>query len=250
MLATIGIVIDIVLVVALVVSLIRGCVKGFFKTILSFFSFTVCLIIAILLAKHLANGINHIYNFDALIGGKIEAALLKKNEYFGLLASECDINALPDGLGFLGQLVKVVFRNINGNFTETDTIASVMGVRLGHLCMVAICAILIFIVLKIILAVINHFLLKLTKNKAINVANRVFGAIFGVLKTGLIIIVFNVVLSFLTLLPPVNKMVTPLVQDNTHIEKVIYNTTDKIIEEKIIKGETLQNWLEGLWSKK
>ncbi len=250
MLTTIGLVIDIILVAAIVICAVVGFVKGFFNSILSFFSFAVCLLIAILCAKYLANGLNHIYNFDGLIGRNIAKAFVKANEYFSLPASQCDINNLPEDLGFWGRVVKVVFKSKDGNFAEGETIASVMGDSLGHLIMVVISAILIFIILKIIIAIINHFIKKATKVKAINVANRIFGLIFGLLKAALIIIVFNVELCFLTLLPPVNKAITPLVQNNTHVEKVIYNKTDKVIEEKFIKGGTLQNWLEDLWSKK
>ena len=51
---------------------------------------------------------------------------------------------MPSGLGFLGQLTKVVFNNINGNFAEDETIASVVGRSVGHICMIIICALNIY----------------------------------------------------------------------------------------------------------
>ena len=109
---------------------------------------------------------------------------------------------------------------------------------------------LIFIILKIVLLIINKIIDKITKTKVIGVINKIFGAIFGFLKAMCIIIVFNVVLSFLTLIPAVNKTVKPLIRENTYIERVIYTTTDKVVENKVVNGDMIKNWLSNMWDNK
>ncbi len=249
MLVTIGLIIDVVVVCALIISAIIGFKKGFLKSVLAFFSWAVCLLVAIFAAKYVANWINHIYDFDSLIGNNIAKALVKNNEYFSTLATNYLPENMPSGLGFLGQLTKVVFKNV-GTVPEDATIATVVGKSVGHLCMIIISALLIFIILKIVLLIINKIIDKITSAKVFGIINKIFGAIFGFLKAACIIIVFNVVLCFLTLLPPVNKTVKPLVKENTYVERVIYNTTDKVIEDKFINGGIINDWLSNLWDNK
>ena len=251
MLATIGLVIDIIVVAVLVIFGIIGFCKGFFKSILSFFSWAVCLIVAVFSAKYVANWLNHIYDFSGLIGRGISNELLSYNEYFSTLATNYNVDNIPSGMGLLGQLTKVVFSsNIEGNFAENETIASVVGASLGHVVMVIITAILIFVILKIVLFIINKIVDKITKTKVIGVLNKIFGLVFGVLKAGFIVVVFNVVLVFLTLIPAVNNTITPLVQENTYVERVIYNQTDRFVEKYIINEGAMQNWLSSLWENK
>ena len=82
MFSTIGIIIDIAIVLALVVFGLIGLKKGFLHSILSLFSWSVCIIIAVLVAKYVSGWINGIYDVSALIGGKIEGSLLSSNEFF------------------------------------------------------------------------------------------------------------------------------------------------------------------------
>ena len=69
--STVGIIIDVIIVAILVIFGIIGFNKGFLKSIISLFSWVVCLVIAILTAKYVASWINGIYDFSSLIGGKI-----------------------------------------------------------------------------------------------------------------------------------------------------------------------------------
>ena len=60
---------------------------------------------------------------------------------------EALISAIPgDTNKLLAMLIKVVFNNTEVDMTSTDTIGSVIGSSLGHICMVIIAGILVFIV--------------------------------------------------------------------------------------------------------
>ena len=249
MLSTLGLIIDVVIIAVLVITGFIGFKRGLLKSLISLFSWSVCLLVAILLAKHVAGWINGIYNFSGLIGDKIASELANSNEYFNLtIASfggkENIINQIPEGTnGLLKQLIKVVFSKSNVNNSSTETVASVMGSSLGQICMVIISGILVFIVLKIAIALLSKLFDNIARTKVLGGLNKSLGLVFGLLKAGLVIVVLNCVVIGLSLIPAVSKTITPLVQENTYVEKVIYNATDNIIEKYIVDGNLIESWL-------
>ncbi len=259
MISTVGIIFDVSIVLVLVLFSIIGLKKGFLKSILSLFNWSICLIIAILLAKYVATWINGIYDFSSLIGNKITKDLIKLNDFFGQsinvyesagktaliqASSDLKINSL------LKQLIKVVFSTTKVDMTSTDTIGSIVGDSLGHICFVIISGILVFIILMIALKLLSKLFKNIEQTKIIGGLNKILGLAFGLIKAVLIVVMVNIVLVGLSLIPAVNKGLTPLIQDNTYVEKFVYNTTDKLFEKFVIEGDTVQNLVEKLWNKR
>ena len=253
MLATIGIVIDIAIVIALIFFGIKGFKNGFFKSFLSLFNWVACIAVATLVAKYVAGWINGIYDFSALIGNKISDALINTNSFFTMTVSEFGgkqnvINSMPEDMnGMLKQLIKVVFSNSAVDEASTESIASIMGGSLGHIVMIIVAGILTFIVLKIALALLSKLFDNISKTKVLGSVNKIVGLAFGVVKAGLIILILNFVLVGLTLIPAVNNTITPIIQDNTRVEKFIYNKTDDTFGKYVIEGEAIQTWITNLW---
>ncbi len=258
MFATIGIIIDVAIIAILVVFAIIGLKKGLFKSVLSIFSWFVCLLIAIFTAKYVAGWINGLYNFSGLIGKGISKSLIKNNDFFAQSINvyqtggkDSLIAAIPSDVNSLiTQLIKVVFSNTKVDMTSSDTIGSVVGLGLGQISMIVISGILVFIVLKIAVALLAKLFDHITKTKIIGGLNRFLGLTLGLLRGALIVIVINLVLVGFSLVPVVNKISTPLIQNNTYVEKVIYNTTDKLFGKYVIEGNTVKNWVENLWEKR
>lgn len=259
MLSTIGIIIDVAIIAVLIIFGLIGLKKGFLKSVLSLFSWSLCIAIACLIAKYVAGWINGIYDFSALIGNKISKSLTNMNEFFAQsinvyeaggkealisASNSLNINSL------LKQVIKVVFSNTKVDMSSTETIGSVVGGSLGDICMVIVAGILVFIVLKIAVALLSKLFKKIEQTKVLGGLNKILGLLLGLVKAALIVFVVNTIFVGLSLIPAVNKMITPVVQDNTHIEKVIYNTTDKVFEKYVIKGDTLKNLVEKLWEKR
>ena len=255
MLATIGIIIDIALIAVLVIFSILGLKKGFLKSVLSIFSWIVCLFVACLTAKYVAGWINGLYDFSALIGGKISKSLIKTNNFFAqsvnvyeTAGKDALINAIPGNINkLLTQLIKVVFSNSKIDMSSSDSIGLVVGTSLGHICMVIIAGILVFIVLKIAAALLSKLFTNIEKTKVLGSLNKILGGILGFLKGALIVGVINLILVATSMVPLLNKLYTPLIQDNTHVEKVVYNKTDELFEKYVIKGDTVKNLMESLW---
>lgn len=259
MLSTIGLIIDIALVVFLVIAGIIGYKKGFFKSLIALFSWVVCLLVAIFVAKYVAGWINGIYNFSGLIGGKITEGLNGVNAFFTKPVNSFDggkaglIAAIPSDInGLLAQLIKVVINGIpDASFAEqTGSVANLVGSSLGYIIMVIISGILVFVLLKIAIALLSKLFDNLTRIKILGSLNKILGIVFGALKAFLVVVALNLVLVGLSLIPAVNNTITPLIQDNTHIEKVIYNTTDKLVGKYVINGNIIQTWVSNLWNNK
>ena len=258
MVATIGIIIDIAIIALLLIFSLIGLKKGFLKSILSIFSWSVCIIIAFLTAKYVAGWINGLYDFSSLIGNKISKSLIDMNDFFNQSINvysaggkDSLINAIPSDInGMLAQLVKVIFSNSNVDMSSNETIGSVVGSSLGNICMVVIAGIIVFIVLKIAVALLSKLFKNIEQTKVLGSLNKILGLTLGFLKAGLIIVVINVVMVALTLVPGINKTISPLIQDNTHVEKVIYNTTDKLFGKYIVEGDTVKKLVENLWEKR
>ncbi len=256
MASTIGIIIDVVLVTILVIFGIIGFNKGFLKSLISLFSWVVCLVIAIFTAKYVASWINGIYDFSSLIGGKIAESLSSTNDFFSqTIASFESKDAILEGInnieglnGVLKQIIRMVFSNTNVDMTSEETVGAIAGASLGHVIMIIIAGVLVFIVLKIIVAILSRLFDNIERTKILGGLNKVFGLIFGVLKAGCVIVVLNCILVGLSLIPAVNNTITPVIQDNTHIEKFVYNQTDKIVEKYIIDGNAIQEWVNDLWN--
>lgn len=260
MLSTIGLILDVAIVLALVIFAIIGLKKGFLHQVLSLFSWVVCIFVAVLVAKYVAGWINGIYNFAGLIGGKIEEGLIKSNEFFAKTVSSFEnfpaegegakniINSIPEGTnGVLAQIIKMVFTHSSVDMASEQTIASFVGASLGHISMVIISGILVFIVLMIVVAILRKIFDKISKTKVLGGLNKILGLSLGLVKAAGIVILVNCVLVGLSLIPVVNKTITPIVQDNTKIEKFVYNKTDEIVGNYIIEGEVIQDWITSLW---
>ena len=256
MLSTMGIIIDVVIILAVVISAIIGMKKGFLRSVISVFSWFVCLLVAIFTAKYVAGWINGLYDFAGLMGDKISKSLNGMNEFFGrsintFANTEEIVNSLPSNLnGLLKQLIKVVFSNSSVDMTSTETVGSFVGSCLGDICMVIIAGILVFVVLKIVVAILSKLFDNIEKTKVLGGLNKILGLVLGLLRAGIIIIIINVVMVGLSLIPVANKIITPLVKDNTHVEKVIYNKTDELFGKYVIEGDTVKNWIEDLWEKR
>ncbi len=255
MISTLGIIIDIAVIAVFVILGLIGLKKGLLKSILSLFSWGFCILIAFLTAKYVAGWLNGIYNFSGLIGNSISKSLNNTNTFFAQSINVYEaggkdslIAAIPTDINkLLAQLTKSVFSTANVNMTSTDTIGYFVGSSLGHICMIVISGILVFIVLKIAVALLSKLFKNIAQTKILGGLNKILGLVLGLLKATLIVGVVNCVLVAITLVPAINKTITPLIQDNTYVEKVIYNTTDRLFGKYVIEGDGVKNWVENLW---
>ena len=253
--SVLGLIIDAVILVLFLIFGFIGYKKGLLKSVISLFNWIVCILIAVFIAKYVANWINGIYNFSGLIGGKIAKSLSAMNDFFSKpinlyesVGKDALIKSIPkETNGLLTQLIKIIFTNTNVDMSSSETIASVLGESLGYICMVVISGILVFIVLKIAVALLSKLFDKITQTKVLGGLNKILGLALGVIKATIIVFLFNGVLIALTLVPVVNKTISPLIENHTYVERVVYKATDALAEKYIIESNAIQTWVNGLW---
>lgn len=247
--STIGLIVDIVLISALAIWGFLGLKKGFLKSLLSLFSWLVCIVISIVLAKYVASWLNLIHNFSGDIGNKIASSLTNSNELYALPITEKDaFLANQPGNGLFKQVIKVILTSITVKEGDSLTIASVVGAQIGWICMLVISGVLIFIVLKIVIALLSRLFDNISRTKVLGKVDKILGFILGILKAGCVVIILNFVLIALSLIPMVNKTILPLIQNETHVERFIYNKSDEFVKKHVIDGQLVQKWITDVYN--
>lgn len=250
---TVGIIVDVVLVLVLLIFALIGIKKGFFKSLLSLFNWVVCLGLSLWLAKYVASWIGNWFNMQNAIAGKISSALVGSNAELGnSVASFGSKDAIMQACAnmnfIMKKLIDSIFSANNVDFASEAPVADIVGSGVARICVLAISAILLFIVIKIVLAILGKLFDNITRIKVLGGLNRALGFMFGLIKGACIVIIVNFVIVALSLVPVINNnFVKPVVQENTKIEKFVYEKTDDIVGKYVIEGKLIQNWINGLW---
>ena len=249
----VGIVIDVAIVLVLLITGLIGIKKGFLKSLLSLFNWVVCLGASIWLAKYVANWVGSWFGMENAIAGKISNAIVGSNAELGnsvaSFGSKDAIMAACAGMnGLLKQLINIIFSSKNVDFASETAVSDVASAGVAHICVLAISAVLLFIVIKIVLAILGKLFDNIARTRVLGSLNRVLGFVFGVVKGGCIVVIFNIVAVALSLVPMINNtIIKPVIQDNTKVEKVIYQKTDEIVGKYVIEGKMIQTWIDNLW---
>ncbi len=254
--STVGIVIDVLIIAVIALLALIGLRKGFFKSVLALFSTLVVLIISIFCAGPFANLINKIYDFTGLIADKICDGMSSMGAFYveeipaGISGKQI-VQSIPSGTnGFLKKLMAYVLNPLSAGDIEGATVAEIVSGAFASIIMLIISAILLFIIIKIILSIVARLFENITRNRVFGATNKLLGFAFGAVKGLMIILVFTIVLTLLTVVPKINSKVTPMLQDHTKIAKPIYNYTDEMMEKFVVDGKIVQKWIDKLWENK
>lgn len=254
--STMGVVFDVLIIAILAIFGLIGLRKGFFKSVLSLFSTLVIIIISIAFAGHLANLVNKIYNFTGLIAGKLSKGIASMGAFYsetipaGVSGKDIISNIPSSTNGFLKKLMSYVLEPLSASDIEGATVAEIVSGSFASIIMLIICAIVLFILIKIVIAIASRLFDNITRNRVFGATNKLLGLGFGVVKGFLILIIFVIALTLLTVVPAVNTKITPIIQDHTKIARPIYNYTDEMVEKYVVDGKVVQKWIDKLWENK
>lgn len=251
----IGVGIDVTVVAVIVIFALIGLSKGFLKSILSMISTLVVIIASIFLASPCARLLNKIYNFTGWIAGKLCKSISSMGSFYSdpihnMSGSEVASN-IPSGTnGFLKKLMSNVLKPLSANEIEGCTVADIVSGSFASIIMLVACAILMFILIKIVIVFATKLFDNITQNRVFGFTNKLFGGVFGACKGLLVVLIFSFTLTILTVIPKVNNVVSPVIQDNTKITRKIYNFSDEIVGKYVIDGKIIQKWIDNLWENK
>lgn len=215
--------IDIAFAVILVIFLLIGVFKGFWKTFVSLFSTLVLLIIGILLAKPLSGLLENWFGFISSIASSMQGGL---ESYF----TTTDYHT-----GWIyGVLLVVMGKDYLMTDPDVHTLSVDFSVKLGTIIVVAICAIALLIIFKIILMIILKVSQVFNRNSIHRSLDRVFGGVLGVLKGGFFIFgICSLAFTIGSLIPPLADWLTTMFAEN-QFASTLYNWSVSILQDLIL----------------
>lgn len=251
----IGIALDIAVVLLLLTFAFIGYHHGFFKSLLGLFSTLVVLILSFYFANHFAKLINTIYDFTSLIARNLSPAIEKISSVYAL--------TFPSGMSgssfynsyiassstntVLKKFFQYILKGYSAENIEGLKVADVLAGGISSLIMTVIAGILLFILIKIALALLSRFFDNITKIKVFGGLNKIFGFVFGACKGAIVILFFIIIAICASFVPKINKKIYPLINKETTIVKTFYNTTDTLLEKYFIKTDVISKWVNNLW---
>ena len=251
----VGLAIDIAIVLTLLCFAIVGFKKGFLKSIIALFSTVVVLILAVYFANHFAKLINSIYDFTGFIAKKITPSIEKIDGIYasifpaGMSGSEF-YHAYIANSGTNTVLKKFFQYALKGFGADSLTglkVSEVLAGSIASLIMTIIAGLLLFIIIKIALNLLSRLFDNIASSKIFGGVNKLFGFVFGAAKGTVVILFFTLITIGVSFVPKANKKIYPLIQNETYVTKVVYNTTDKYVEKYLIKSDVITKWINNLW---
>lgn len=251
----VGIVLDLVVVILLLTFAFLGYHKGFLKSLIALFSTTVVIAIAIYFSNGFARLINSVYDFTALIAEKLAPSIERISSVYSM--------AFPSGMSgtefynsyidasstntILKRFFKFALKGYSSGDIEGLKVAEVLAGSIASIIMTIIAGILLFIFIKIALSFLSRFFDNISRTRVLGGLNKILGFAFGAIQGATIVVVFVVITICVSFVPKLNSKIYPLVQDDTKVIKVIYNTTDRLVDKYFIKSDTLSKWINNLW---
>jgi len=251
----IGIALDIVVVIFLLTFACIGYHHGLLKSVLALFSTFVVFIIAVYFANDFAGLINKIYDFTSLIAKSLSPSIEKIAPVYtmafptGMSGSQFYTNYIETSStnSVMKQFFKYALKGQSAESIEGLKVCEVLAGSIASIIMTVVAGILLFILIKIALSLLSRFFENISRTKVLGGLNKILGFVFGTLKGTALILFFILIAIVLSFVPKINKKIYPLVQNDTYVVKVAYNTTDKLVGKYLIKSDVISKWINNLW---
>lgn len=229
LLANLSAIIDTVALVLLLIFALYGLIRGFTKTFFSIFGTIIGIMLSFLIAPSvvgfLQNKFSALDSMSGTFSGVAEQILGKE------LASAPLSFATKDNLrGIAGLIANLVLSlKNNANVSADATIGEAVSTIFGYYVLLLICAIVLFIVFKIIFFLLGEIVKKAYKNKIIASVDRILGVVLGVING-----IFNIelIIMVISILPiPFFQQITVAINEtaftsflqNINIYQLIFN---------------------------
>ena len=204
-----SIIIDVILIELIVISVIVGITKGFLDSILSLVGTGLALLISVFLAKHVANFINRIFNFEDFVLKHLDGAEEGSMKIFGVI--------------------------------------ELHNVEVAKFAVWIATVIILFVLIKLAIYIVSKmFEAVVNSSPTVGGINRVLGMAFGLVKGGVMAIVSLALCTLLCQLPLIGNPVYSAIQD-TKITRGVYNIVEDFVEKKLTK-ENIQEIIDKIVS--
>ncbi len=172
---------DIAMLLFISLFAVIGIFNGFFNSLIKLCGTFVTLVLSIFLAKPIANVFQFVFRLKDAMGGVVEAPITP-------YCMETNENGAISNF-FVNKFAKIL---MGGNYyneypqgaSDPDFISE-FSWKIGELITIAIAALVMFILIKIILSLLTRLVNRLHEYKTIGKMDRVLGGVFGAIKGGL-----------------------------------------------------------------
>lgn len=177
---------DIILIGVLVIFGLIGLIRGFLRGVLSLFSTLVTLVLAIWLAKPVSGIVDSIFGLTNTLAGALQPTFLdffSTNDY---------------AVGWIAQLLAIIMGATYMSGSPTvETLSADFAHNVGNIITIAICAVVLYLIIRIVLWLLGKLFRKITQNRTISGLDRILGVFIGLAKGALYIFVVMGICFFL-----------------------------------------------------
>ncbi len=186
-------VIDIIILSLILIFVVFGLIKGFTKSILSLFSWIVCLGLSIAFAKPFARLLESWFGFGSVLGTKfVEGSSALPAISNEMLGSDIIAHITASEQSLVGSLFKK-FIDPNTYYTST-TLNSTLSSNVGSLLLLIVSGIILFVIIKLLVLIVGKIIEKIqSKSKSLRSIDRILGGGLGFVKVSLIICVLLII---------------------------------------------------------
>ena len=203
--------IDIVFIVLIVLFALWGLKQGFLASLISLVGIALSIVLDVWLAPPFSNFIDNLFNgsissmFADLMNGVVSG--FGNLDY--TLTTATEASTLIDSFDVNGVLKSLMDIMLGSEIlAEGTNVLAWFSIKLGGLLTTLCGAVLLFLLIRIALALLAKLFDKITENRAINGLDRVLGFFFGAVKGLLFVAVVIAILNILCVVPAINDFVT------------------------------------------
>ena len=201
-----SLIIDGILIGILVVCAIIGIVKGFVDSLLGLIGTGLAAVAGVFLAKYVSSWINSLFGLEDKI-----------------------LNSLDGG-------AEGSFKIFGGEFTNPEV---------ARFAVWLIAVVAIFLLVKLVIMILSKMFEKVTQNKpVISGINRVLGAVFGIVKGGVMVVMTLALCSALSQLPIIGTTISDKIAE-TKVTSFAYKYVDEFVENQLTQ-ENINNLISQM----
>lgn len=175
-------ILDIGLIIALAIFGFIDAKRGFISVFVFFVSTAVSVVLALLLAKPFQLLTFGLFGLEGVLAEGLS------NAFSGVQGMNIDVSVLPlESLGTLG-LPSFIYDKVapliaTGSLAEGTTLAMLVGQILAQFIILTVCALLIFVIVKLLFLILKNVLENAAENITfVDKANRILGMLVGMSK--------------------------------------------------------------------
>lgn len=210
--------IDIVFIVIIVLFALWGLKKGFLASLISLVGIALSVVIAILLAPTFASFIDGIFGggITDMFTGLMDGVVSDFGSYDFPAPAAVPASTYIDSFNVSGILKSLLSAMLGSETIPAGAnVAEWFSTQLGGLLTTLCSAIVLFILIRIALAMLAKLFDKITENKTVNGLDRVLGFVFGAFKGLLYVAVAIALINLLCVIPFINDFVTEWLNKTT-----------------------------------